>query len=58
MASPERSFAERAGYVTRNIGVVLMAGAILAPQYLAAIFAPSLGLAVSGEVLRRVSDDK
>jgi len=60
MANPENSnisFAEKVGYIARNFGIVLTAtaGAILAPQYLAAIFAPSVALAIGGEALKNVS---
>jgi hypothetical protein len=61
MASPEnidRSFGEKAGYIARNVGIVLAAGAIFAPQYLGLIFIPSVGLAVGGEVLGRASKSR
>lgn len=57
MASPENynaNIGERTGYIARNVGVVFSVIGLFAP----ALLMPSLGLAASGEVLRRVSKDK
>ena len=58
MASPEAmhdNFGERNGKRIRNVGVVLtVVGAVAAPP----LVLPSAGLALSGEVLSRVSKNK
>ena len=59
MASPESSSnisrGEKIGYIARNFGVLLVAGAIFAPQYLGVLFWPSAGLAAAGYKLKEVS---
>jgi hypothetical protein len=56
MASPEMSgnFGERNGKRIRNVGVVVAAAGVVAPP----LFVPGVGLAISGEVLSRVSKKK
>ena len=56
MASHERNFGESVGENARNVGLGLIAISLFVRPDL--FFVPGAGLAVSGEIFRRVSKKK
>lgn len=56
MASPEKNFGERFGEGSRNVGIGLLAISLFVRPDI--FFKAGLGLAIGGEIFRRVSKPK